>query len=217
MGLVARKPVFGFLTKWDSNQPAQLQRLARKSKLRLWQVWIWYFPKKWKTKALIRLCGCAGWSTPLLFANLWRQVFSHRGPNILNQLIIIVVLARKVSLLLLIVVSKRAATRQHSSPESNFASILTYKMGPINWKNSKSIIMVSEVTDLAGDTTGKNFRPLSDLSKADKILWKKYQWTITPKICNELPFLHYECHLMMIYICVPSHKNISNCFFLLQN
>ena len=32
------------------------------------------------TKALIRLCGCAGWSAPVLFANPRRQVFSHRGP-----------------------------------------------------------------------------------------------------------------------------------------
>ena len=32
------------------------------------------------TKALIRLCGCAGWSAPLLFANHRRQVFSHHGP-----------------------------------------------------------------------------------------------------------------------------------------
>ena len=31
-------------------------------------------------KALIRLRGCAGWSTLLLFANLRRQVFSRRGP-----------------------------------------------------------------------------------------------------------------------------------------
>ena len=32
------------------------------------------------TKALIRLCGCAGWSAPVLFANPGRQVFSRRGP-----------------------------------------------------------------------------------------------------------------------------------------
>ena len=31
-------------------------------------------------KALIRLCWCSGWSVPLLSANPWRQVFSHRGP-----------------------------------------------------------------------------------------------------------------------------------------
>ena len=32
------------------------------------------------TKALIRLCGCAGWSAPLLFTNHRRQVFSRHGP-----------------------------------------------------------------------------------------------------------------------------------------
>ena len=38
------------------------------------------------TKALIRLCGCAGWSAPVLFANHRRQVFSRRGPNLQLQL-----------------------------------------------------------------------------------------------------------------------------------
>ena len=32
------------------------------------------------TKALISLRVCAGWSAPLMFANLWRQVFSRGGP-----------------------------------------------------------------------------------------------------------------------------------------
>ena len=34
------------------------------------------------TKALIRLCGCAGWSAPVLFANPRRQVFSRRAKSI---------------------------------------------------------------------------------------------------------------------------------------
>ena len=37
--------------------------------------------KKRITKALIRLCECAGWSAPVLFANLQRQGSSRRGPN----------------------------------------------------------------------------------------------------------------------------------------
>ena len=37
--------------------------------------------EKRTTKALIRLRGCAGWSAPLLFANLRRQVFSLRDPD----------------------------------------------------------------------------------------------------------------------------------------
>ena len=32
------------------------------------------------TKALIRLCGCPGWSGPVLFAKPQRQVLSRRGP-----------------------------------------------------------------------------------------------------------------------------------------
>ena len=39
--------------------------------------------KKRKTKALIRLRGCAGWSAPVFFANHRRQVFSRRGPYVL--------------------------------------------------------------------------------------------------------------------------------------
>ena len=37
------------------------------------------------TKALIRLRKCAGWSAPLLFANLRRQVFSRPGPSIYSR------------------------------------------------------------------------------------------------------------------------------------
>ena len=35
--------------------------------------------KKRITRALIRLCGYAGWSAPLLFANLRKQEFSRGG------------------------------------------------------------------------------------------------------------------------------------------
>ena len=37
-----------------------------------------------KTKALIRLRGCAGWSAPVLFANPRRQVFLRRAPYVLR-------------------------------------------------------------------------------------------------------------------------------------
>ena len=36
---------------------------------------------KWKTKVLIRLRVCAGWSAPLMFVNHQRQGLSRRGPN----------------------------------------------------------------------------------------------------------------------------------------
>ena len=38
--------------------------------------------KKRITKALNSLRGCAGWSAPVLFSNLRRQVFSRRGPYV---------------------------------------------------------------------------------------------------------------------------------------
>ena len=55
-------------TPWDSNQPAQLQGLARKFKISLVARLHMVLSKNQITKALIRLCGCAGWSVPLLFA-----------------------------------------------------------------------------------------------------------------------------------------------------
>ena len=66
-----RKPVFGFSIRSYQNQPGQLQRLSRTVKSRLQQV-----SYKRITKALIRLrilCGCTGWSAPLLCANPQRQ------------------------------------------------------------------------------------------------------------------------------------------------
>ena len=70
----------GVSTKSVSNQSPQLKRLAWKLKFHLQQVYIWYFPKSKKKKALIRLRGCAGWSAPVLFTNPRRQGFSRRGP-----------------------------------------------------------------------------------------------------------------------------------------
>ena len=60
---------FGFPAKWDTNQPAQLQRQARKMKISLVASLDMERYKTRITKALIRLRGCAGWSAPVLFAN----------------------------------------------------------------------------------------------------------------------------------------------------
>ena len=53
----------------DLNQPTQLQRLARMLKFCVEQVYQLYF-NTWErtTKPLIRLCGCVGWSAPLMIA-----------------------------------------------------------------------------------------------------------------------------------------------------
>ena len=40
-----------------------------------------------------------------------------------------------------------------------------------------------------------------------------FQRAITPKIGSpELRFLRSACRLMLLYICVKFHENISNCF-----
>ena len=69
---IIRKPS-RFQTKWDLNQPAQQQSLARKLKFGLKQV------NKWITK-VIWLRRCARWSAPLLFVNPRKLVFARQGP-----------------------------------------------------------------------------------------------------------------------------------------
>ena len=59
----------GFLTKQDSNQSPQLQRLARKLIILLVASLDMILSDKQIIKALIRLHRSAGWSVPLLFAN----------------------------------------------------------------------------------------------------------------------------------------------------
>ena len=76
-------PSSGFPKKGDSNQSAQLQRLARKLKFGCRNFKCDTFQKANK-KALNSLHECADWSAPLLFAYSRRQVFSvkaHIQPN----------------------------------------------------------------------------------------------------------------------------------------
>ena len=56
-----------FATSWDSNRPAQLQRLPSFEILAIANTGIILSGQR-TTKALIRLPGFAGWSVPLLFA-----------------------------------------------------------------------------------------------------------------------------------------------------
>ena len=62
---------WGFLTKPDSIQSPQLQRL-----ISLEAILYIILPKIRIIKALISMCGFAGWSSPLLFANT-EDRFSH--------------------------------------------------------------------------------------------------------------------------------------------
>ena len=50
-----------------------------------------------------------------------------------------------------------------------------------------------------------------------KIYYFQFQRSITPKICNpELRFLRYARRLMLLYICVKFHENISNSFLVTE-
>ena len=71
LGLDATKPVFRVSNKARySNQSSQLQRIARKIEISLVASLVMILSKMQITQALTSLCRCAGWSTPLLFANL---------------------------------------------------------------------------------------------------------------------------------------------------
>ena len=62
MGFDARKSVLGFPTRLYPNQLAELLEILLAASLDM------ILSNKQITKVLIRLCGCAGWSAPLLFA-----------------------------------------------------------------------------------------------------------------------------------------------------
>ena len=68
----------GFPTSYDSNQAAQLQKQARVLKLSIASRGV-ILSRQQTTKVLIKLCGCAGWSVPLLFAYGIKQVVSWHG------------------------------------------------------------------------------------------------------------------------------------------
>ena len=73
------------LTNRDSNQSPQLQGLARE--ISPVASYIMILSNKQITKALIRLCGCAAWSSPLLFPNSedrFEDRFSRIEAHIIN-------------------------------------------------------------------------------------------------------------------------------------
>ena len=80
MSLVPTKPVFGVSEKVVFKPACSATETSQKIKISLVASLDIILSDKPITKALIRLCRCAGWSAPLLFANLRRQVFSCRGP-----------------------------------------------------------------------------------------------------------------------------------------
>ena len=88
LGLVARKPVFGVSDKASFKPVSSAIETSKKIDISLEASLDTKLGNKRKTKALIRLRVCAGWSAPLLFANPRRQVFSRRGPSYFNRILV---------------------------------------------------------------------------------------------------------------------------------
>ena len=65
----------------DTNRPAQPQKRAN-LEISAKESRDIILSKQWTTKALIRLCRCAGWSAPLLFAY---DTFSHGPAHIIRH------------------------------------------------------------------------------------------------------------------------------------
>ena len=80
MGLVTTKPVFGVSHKARQKPGSSATEISQKIENLLVTILVIILSYKRITKALIRLPRCAGWSAPLLFANLRRQIFSRRDP-----------------------------------------------------------------------------------------------------------------------------------------
>ena len=80
MGLVPRKSVFQGSNKASFKPVSSATETSKRVEISLEASLDMILSNKGITKALIRLHICAGWSAPLLFATLQRQVFSRRGP-----------------------------------------------------------------------------------------------------------------------------------------
>ena len=80
MGCDTRKSVFGIFNRARFKPVSSASETTKKIEIPCVASLHIKPSKKRITKALISLCGWAGWSAPVLFANLRRQVFSRRGP-----------------------------------------------------------------------------------------------------------------------------------------
>ena len=84
MGCDARKPVFGVSDKLRCKPACPATETSKKIEISLVASLDMILSNKGITKALTSLRRCAGWSAPLLFTNSRRQVFSRRGPYVIE-------------------------------------------------------------------------------------------------------------------------------------
>ena len=110
------------------------------------------------TKALIRLRGCAGWSAPVLFAHLRRQVFSRRGSNRFTTCICIVAVRHARNLI----------WTQTPSLKTGVSRIVGIEGDPSVWVPSGNV----QVRHISAPHMGWQFRALA-FHYADQTLY----WT----------------------------------------
>ena len=77
MGLVGTKPVFGVFDPVIPKPACSATETSYEIEILPETSLDMILYKKRITGVLIRLHGCAGWSVPLLFSNIQRQVFSR--------------------------------------------------------------------------------------------------------------------------------------------
>ena len=79
MGLIAPKPVFRVSNKTRLKPVSSATETSWKIEILLIASIDMIMSNEQITKVLIRLCGCTGWSAPLLFAVHQRHVFLCKG------------------------------------------------------------------------------------------------------------------------------------------
>ena len=84
MSLVMRKPVFGVFDQVRFKPACSATGTSRRLVILDIETRGIKLSRKWTTKALIRLRGCAGWSAPLLFA-YGKNRFSHDVAHIMRN------------------------------------------------------------------------------------------------------------------------------------
>ena len=80
----ARKPDFGISDKVRFQPACSATKTTQKIEFFLVVILDMILSNKGIKKALIRLCECAGWSAPLLFANPRKQVFLASRPIVIS-------------------------------------------------------------------------------------------------------------------------------------
>ena len=80
MGIDMTKPIFRVSDEVKQKPACSATETNTNNEISLVASFEMILSDKRITEALIRLCGCTGWTAPLLFRNQQRQFFSRRDP-----------------------------------------------------------------------------------------------------------------------------------------